>query len=207
MKLYGSHRSPFTRKTRVAVHELDLAQAITFVPVVVSSTTTDDALAALNPLGQIPTLVLDDGEVIHDSLIICEYLDVLAGGALLPREGPERWRALTRHDLANGLLETLVKLFTERKRADDPRHPIYADAFTAKARRVLPALDRIYADGPQRSFDLGDIACACALAYADFRFAELEWRKGLPNLERRYAAMAERPSMRATDFSGEGTAG
>jgi glutathione S-transferase len=44
-------------------------------------------LMADNPLSKIPTLVLDDGFALFDSVVICEYLDDMAGGSLFPREG------------------------------------------------------------------------------------------------------------------------
>ena len=206
MRLYGSQRSPFVRKVLIAVEELGLADQIVFVPVIVSSTQADEALVRLNPLGEAPTLVTDDGTPIHDSLVICEFLDDHAGGQrLIPASGPARWNALTRHAVGNGMIETLVKLFAERKRTGDPRHPIYVEALTRKFRQTLPALEAQCAARPARPFDLGDIALGCALAYADFRFAELNWREGHPALARHYAAIAARPSVRAHALSGEGT--
>jgi glutathione S-transferase len=204
MQLYGSLRSPFTRKAIVAMHELGLVDRIDFVPVVVSSTKTDPALARLNPLGQIPTLVTDEGQVIHDSLVVMEYLDDLVGGGrIVPADKAARWRALTRHSVGQGMIETLVKLFTERKRTDE-RQAVAVAAFTTKFRRTLPALEAEYAAGDW-PFDIGDIASACALTYADFRFAELEWRTGHPVLTRRFEALFQRPSMQAVAMSGEGT--
>ena len=54
---------------------------------------------AVNPLSKIPTLVREDGSVLFDSVVICEYLDTLAGGVLFPAEGDARWQALRWHAL------------------------------------------------------------------------------------------------------------
>ena len=207
MKLYASTRSPFCRKVFVAARELGLLHRLEIQPVVVSQTLVDPALLAVHPLGQIPVLVLDDGQVVHDSLVICEYLDALAGGdRLLPVRGAGRWEVLGRHALGQAMLETLVKLFSERKRDADPLQPAFVDAFRSKFLRTLPGLDAASRSAAER-FDLGDIAIGCALAYADFRFPALDWRAGHRALEAYYARIAARPSMRESVLAGEPTRG
>ncbi len=81
MKLHWSPRSPFVRKVMIAAHELGLADRITCVRTVVATTRPHAALMDENPLSKIPTLVLDDGTVLYDSPVICEYLDSPARGA------------------------------------------------------------------------------------------------------------------------------
>lgn len=114
MKLYWSPRSPFVRKVLVAVHELGLADRIGIVATPVAMTLPNAGLLRDNPLGKIPALVLDDGTVVHDSLVICECLDALAGPRLFPPPGPARWTALTRHALGNGMRDMLVLWRNER---------------------------------------------------------------------------------------------
>src|ERR1700728_4349955 len=75
MKLHWSPRSPFVRKVMVVVHELGLADRITCVRTVAASTKPHAELMQDNPLSKIPTLVFDDGTVIYDSPVICEYFD------------------------------------------------------------------------------------------------------------------------------------
>jgi glutathione S-transferase len=203
MRLYGSTRSPFTRKVLVAVHELGLTERIPLEPVVVTTTRLCDEVAAVNPLGQIPTLMLDDGSSLYDSGVICEYLDVLVGGhRLLPAEGSARWNTLNRHALGHGLLDALVKLFTERRRTD-ALQPDMVEAFRGKFLRARPVLDAQFRLRPEGRFDLGDIAVAGALAYVDFRHPWLEWRSEHPALAAFYAEASERPSMRAVLLEGE----
>jgi glutathione S-transferase len=188
----------------VAARELDLFDRIEFTAVVVSQTQHDAELMRVHPLGQIPALLLDDGRVIHDSLVICEYLDRLAAGGLVPAMGDVRWDVLSKHAVGQGLLETLVKLFAERKRASDPLQQLYVEAFAAKFFRVLPMLDAQYRRVAD-SFDVGDIAVSCALSYADFRFPQHDWRHGHPSLAAYYEKVAQRPSMRATAFTDDRT--
>lgn len=201
MLLYASTRSPFARKVLVVAHEHGLLPRIAVVPAVVGTSRVDAAVAAVNPLGQIPTLVLEDGRVLPDSLLICDYLDSIAPApGLFPRAAPRRFEALARHALGQGMLETLVRLFGERRRAADPLHPAYDRALRDKFRRVVDALSRDCGDWTGRALDIGDITIACALAYADFRFDEEHWRDGHAALRDWYAVVAQRPSMLATAF-------
>src|ERR1700719_1190260 len=88
MKLHWSPRSPFVRKVMVVVHELGLADRISCVRTVAASTKPHAELMQDNPLSKIPTLVLDDGTVIYDSPVICEYLDGLGGSPKLQSAEP-----------------------------------------------------------------------------------------------------------------------
>jgi len=90
MELWYAPTSPFARKVRVAAHELGVADAIQLVEV---DPWTDPRLRNLNPLAKVPTLVLDDGEIVWESGLIAERLDALSGApALFPPAGTERWR-------------------------------------------------------------------------------------------------------------------
>ena len=70
-QLHWSSRSPFVRKVMLAAHEHGLAGLIERIPIVVALTKTDRALLPHNQLGRIPTLLLPDGRVPFDSIVIC----------------------------------------------------------------------------------------------------------------------------------------
>ena len=109
MLLHWSPRSPFVRKVMIAAHELGVVDQLTLRRTVAAMTAPNVDLLPDNPLSKIPTLVLADGSVVIDSGVICEYLDWIAGGGLIiPASGPERFRELSRHALANGLLDVLI---------------------------------------------------------------------------------------------------
>src|ERR1700727_2792830 len=109
MKLHWSPRSPFVRKVMVLVHERGLADRIACVRTVAATTKPHAELMRDNPLSKIPTLVLDDGTVIYDSPVICEYLDALDGApGLFSTEPKARLTALRRQALGDGFLEMLV---------------------------------------------------------------------------------------------------
>ena len=122
MKLHWSPRSPFVRKVMIVAHELGLADRLDCVRTVVATTKPHAVLMEENPLSKIPTLVLDDGTVIYDSPVICEYLDQLHDGPkLIPAALPERMTALRRQALGDGFLDFLLLWRNERERPAE--HP------------------------------------------------------------------------------------
>ena len=85
MILRSTPPSPFGRKVKLAASLLGLSEQIKIVP----ADTNDDnePLRQQNPVGKIPTLVLEDGSTLFDSRVILEYLDHLAGGGkIIPSE-------------------------------------------------------------------------------------------------------------------------
>lgn len=197
MKLHWSPRSPFVRKVMVAAHELGLAERIETVRTVVAMVKPARDLLPENPLGKIPTLVLADGTILYDSLVIIEYLDSLVGGGrMIPASGPARFTELRRHALANGFLDMLILWRNERDRAQPL--PALLDAFALKTEALLPALE---AEAPALAASpvgLAQITTAIAGAYMDFRFPDLGWRERCPGLSAWQTRFAERPSMLAT---------
>src|SRR5436309_690878 len=109
MKLHWSPRSPFVRKVMVFAHDVGVAGRIECVRTVAAMMKPHPDLMIDNPLSKIPTLVLDNGTVLYDSSVICEYLDHLHDGSkLFPLPLEERMTALRRQALGDGLLDALV---------------------------------------------------------------------------------------------------
>jgi glutathione S-transferase len=198
MKLHWSPRSPFVRKVMIVAHELGLTDRITCVRTVVATTRPHAPLMEENPLSKIPTLVLDDGTVLYDSPVICEYLDSLhAGRKLVPADGKERMTALRRQALGDGFLDFLLLLRNERER--EHPSPVHVAIFGTKKQAALKALDNEAGDLAASSFTVGHIAIGCALSYLDFRFSDEDWRSGHPGIARWHRDYCQRPSVRATE--------
>lgn len=201
--LFSSARSPFVRKVLICAHGTGLIGGITLRPTVVSSTQTDPALCSHNPLGQIPTLVRDDGIALYDSGVICAWLAGLAPqSGLLPADPVAQSDMQRRHALADGAMEAFLRWFGERRRAADPLSATIVAAARAKVGRVFDAWERDAPTWPEAAFDIGCVAIFCALAYADFRFAGEDWRATRPILAAWFARHAIRPSCAATAFQG-----
>jgi glutathione S-transferase len=192
-RLHWSPTSPYVRKVMVAAHELGLADRIDLVPTRVETVVAD--VAADNPLGRVPALVLPDGTTLFDSLVIAEFLNETGGGTLFPRPGPERWRTLTLHALAQGIIDAAIAIVAERRRPGAERSPAFVAARQAEIGRALDALER---NIPASTPDIGTITVAAGLGYVDFRLPDDAWRISRPRLAAWFAAFAQRPSMAAT---------
>ncbi|MCG6871475.1 MAG: glutathione S-transferase [Gammaproteobacteria bacterium] len=198
MTLYGSNTSPYVRKVIVTGHELGIADQIRLAPVSHDPVHPDAELNQRNPLGKIPTLVTAAGIALFDSRVICEYLDSIAGGGLLPKQGDARWAVLVRLSLADGILDAAVLTrYEQAVRPESLRWPEWIDSQMEKVRRALAMLAADEAFSANRR-DLGTIATACALGYLDFRYADENWRDAHPRLADWYADFQARPSMRAS---------
>jgi glutathione S-transferase len=182
----------------VVAHECGLADRITCVRTVAAMTKPHAALMQDNPLSKIPTLVLDDGTVIYDSPVICEYLDALNGAPKLhPAEPKARLAALRRQALGDGFLDLLVQLRDERMRTT-PSDAHKSSAAVRKA-AVLNSLDQEATALAAAPFGIGHVAVGCSLSYLDFRFADEDWRQVAPRIADWHGTFAARPSVRATE--------
>jgi glutathione S-transferase len=196
MLLHWSPRSPFVHKVMVALEETGLRPRVELTRSVVPTVDPEHAIYLVNPLGQIPTLVLDDGKVLHDSLVIQFYLDALCGEEiLLPLDAHKRIDTLRRHALGNGLTEAMVDWVVERYTPADKQNPTRLQHCAIKLSKTLALLEADADLRNPRRFDLGDIAIATALAYIDFRKLQPDWTSQYPKTAEWYAQVAQRPSM------------
>lgn len=188
MLLHSHPASPFSRKVRIAIQLLGLADRVETR----EADTRDDAdpLLQCNPLGKIPALARDDGKPIFDSPVILEYLDHLAGGGrIIPQEPEARFAALTLQALCDGALDACVLIRAEGiYRLPEHHSALYIGRQAEKVERALAAaesaLPRIVGMP-----DLGQIALACLLGYRDFRF-DRDWRVKHPRLHAWHDAFA-----------------
>ena len=160
MKLHWSPRSPFVRKVMIVAHERGIVARIDCVRTVAATSKPHAELMKDNPLSKIPTLVLDDGTVIYNSPVICEYFDTLGeledAPKLFPTDPKARLVALRRQALGDGFLDLLVLLRDERMRAQP------SDA-ASRQRRSAQTGD---AGKPRTG---GDGACRCAVSHRPCR--------------------------------------
>jgi glutathione S-transferase len=188
--------SPFGRKVKIGAALCGLSERIA-----VEATDTNDPADAIrrqNPLGKIPTLILDDGTALYDSRVILEFLDAEAGGGVIIPTGKARFPALTLQALADGLMDAaLLQVYEKRWRAAEIQYRPWMDHQAGKVERALGVLE----DAPpplDGTPDVGQIALACALGYLDLRF-EGTWRGDHPRLVAWLDAFAAAvPSFEAT---------
>jgi glutathione S-transferase len=197
MKLRYSPTSPYVRKVLVCAIERNLDAGIERITTNTADPKND--LPSVNPLGKVPALILDGGEVLYDSPVICEYLDSLhKGQPLIPLAGPARWTVLRRQALADGILDAaILRMLETVRRPEALRWPTSIELQSGKMKRGVEALNK---EAPSfgGSVDLGTIAVGCALGYLDFRFAADNWRNEAPALASWYEGFAQRPAMQRT---------
>jgi glutathione S-transferase len=196
MKGYATVSSPFARKVRMAAMETGQPDLIDWQ--MLSREERAEMLGAINPLGKVPVVVLDSGQALYDSPVICAYVDSLHDGArLIPADGPERWRVLRLEALGDGLAEAVVAVAQEGAKPKDMQSQRVIDRQGAKVTAALGVLDAeagAFRDPPS----MGEIAAACALGYMDYRGVAAGWRESHPALAAWYAEIGERPSFAQT---------
>ncbi len=195
MKLHWSPRSPFVRKVMIVLYETGIEGQVELVRTPVAMDKPNLDLVADNPLIKLPTLVLDDGTALYDSRVICAYLNGLAGGRLLPADAAARLVAERRQALGDGFLDALLLFRQERNKPVEKQTVAWLDAFALKVRAVLAALEAEAPALAASDFDLGVIAIGCALSYMDYRFPDIDWRAGHPQLAAWHLGFCARPSV------------
>ena len=197
MILRSSPASPFVRKVRIAAGILGLESEITLESADTSS--PDDTIRRQNPLGKIPSLLIEDGSVLFDSRVIMDYLDHRAGGGrIVPNDPAARIASSRLQALADGILDaSILTIYEARWRPAEKHEAKWLEHQAGKVTRALAALE---AEPPALDSppNVGQIAIACALGYRDFRFGDA-WRKDHPRLVAWLDAFAARvPAFAAT---------
>jgi glutathione S-transferase len=194
MQLIGMLDSPFVRRVAVTLKLL----GHDFVHRNWSVGKDFDQIRAFNPLGRVPTLVLDDGTVLCESSAILDWIDEQAGArALLPRSGPARQRALQLMALATGAAEKgVLQLYEGAFRPAEKRHQPWVDRCRAQMDGALGELDKAAAarNGGWLVGDAlsqADITVACVYTFASeaLQFTESARFPALKALAARCEAM------------------
>jgi len=198
MQLFDNPASPFCRKVKVLLHETGQADAVDLSFCIGHPTSSERMPIDRNPLGKLPTLLLDDGRALYDSRVICRYLDARAGAGLYPAE-PALWDTLVLEALADGILDAAVLIVYEaRCRPEEIRSDDWVAGQWSKIVRGLDALGGAWRSHLEGPLDTGQIAAGCALGYLDFRHPGRDWRAGRDWLAGWFETFGARPSMQAT---------
>ena len=199
MKLLASPASPFTRKVRIVLAEKRIdceTERVDVQPV-------ENPVNAHNPLGKIPTLVLDDGTALYDSRVIVEFLDNASPIArLIPEDNRERVAVRRWEALADGVTDAGILIRYESLRPQNEQSPAWVAKQAARMRRGLVEMqaelgEKSWCVGDR--YTLADIAVGCCLGWLGFRKpAGIEWRTEYPGLAKHYDKLMERPAFAET---------
>ncbi len=198
MKLLGSPPSPFTRKVRIVLIEKKIECGFEVVDV----QPAENAVNPHNPLGKIPTLVMDDGSTLYDSRVIVDFLDSASPFArLIPDDNRERVAVRRWEALADGILDAGILVRYESLRPKKEQSPTWVAKQSARVERGLAVMAADLGERPwchSERYSLADIAVGCALGWLAFRFPQNGWRKTHPGLARHFDKLSERPSFAET---------
>ena len=195
MILVGQYDSPFVRRVAVSLRVLGFAYEHDARSVYGDF----DAMRCINPLGRIPSLILDDGEILLDSAAILDWLDQSVGSerALVPVEGRERRRVLRRVALATGAIDKAGAAAHERLvRPSRYRWPEWIERCRIQASGAIEAL----ATEPWPTaapLDQAQITTACMIRYLRMADPDLMPPDRYPALDALSARCEARPEFAA----------
>src|SRR5260221_11439815 len=199
MKLLSSLASPYTRKVRIVLAEKKIECDLEPVDV----QPAENPVNAHNPLGKIPTLVLDDGTALYDSRVIVEFLDsVTPISRLIPdgtrdRVAVRRWEAL-----ADGVLDAGLLVRYESLRDKKEQSKAWSDKQLARMQRGMAQMAEELGERQWCQADpysLADIALGCCLGWLDFRKpGGVDWFAEYAGLAKRYEKLMERAAFADT---------
>ena len=142
MQLIGSYLSPFVRRVAISMNVMGLPYEQNSILAFASP----DQIRCHNPLIRVPTIVLDDGDVLVESYAILDYLDELAGDSkrLTPANGPERRRVMKDTAVAVGSMDRAQwAVYEYRHRPQEKVHEPWAEHNDSRAIGGLQYLDRL----------------------------------------------------------------
>jgi len=193
MKLLGSPASPYTRKVRIVLAEKKIDCDFEVADV----NPPENPVNALNPLGKVPTLVLDDGTALFDSRVIVEFLDAVSPiSRLIPDDNRDRVAVRRWEALADGTLDAGLLIRYEGLRPKKEQGEAWIAKQKGKLERGLALMAAELGEKPWchgDRYSLADIALGSCLGWVDFRKpAGVDWRAQYANLVRHYDKLMER---------------
>lgn len=198
MILVGQYDSPFVRRVGIALQ----LYGMSFTRNTISVFSNAEEMARINPLVRIPSLVLDDGEVMIDSVVILDHLDELAGAerALLPRSGAERRRQLQIIAMALGTIDkagavVYERFFHDAGRVNDELVARYKTQLSGGLAWLEERIPTEYFAG--KRIGHADIAVGVLAGYLNLRLTEA-WDRGFPKLQRFAARLEEMEPFKST---------
>lgn len=203
MKLYDAGRAPNPRRVRIFLAEKGIS--VPLQPVDLGSGEhKSDAYTAVNPLQLVPSLVLDDGTVITESLAICRYFEALQPDPPLFGQGAleiarvEMWNRRVELHLFFPVMHVIRHTHPAMKEMEVPQVPAWAESNKPRVAEFNRLLD---GELKSRAFIAGDrftVADITALVAVDFmRLARLTVAEELTHLRRWHAEISARPSAKA----------
>ena len=199
MKLLSSPASPYTRKVRIVLAEKKIECELETVDVAPA----ENPVNRHNPLGKIPTLLLDDGTALYDSRVIVEFLDGKSPiSRLIPEELRDRVAVRRWEALADGVLDAGLLVRYEAMRDAKEQSKAWSDKQLGRIRRGMALMAADLGERPwchAERYSLADIAVGCCLGWLNFRKpGGIDWLAEYPGLGKHYEKLMARPAFADT---------
>ena len=190
--------SPFARKIRIVIREKN----ITCCESVENPWDIDTTISKLNPLGQVPVLTTDEGEVLFDSRVIFDYLEQkVPNKPLLPSAADDQIYTRKIEAIADGMSNAVILIVLESRRLERLQSIDWIKRQEKKLKKSLCFLDTQLRDEGWfvgRNMTLADVSVGCALSYLDLRLPHFSWEKSYPSLHTFSTLIERRPSFKDT---------
>jgi glutathione S-transferase len=200
MLLIGVNRSPFTRRVAITLH----IYGMQFEQRALSGFNDRAEVRAANPLGRIPALVLDGGEVLVDSSAIVDHLDETYGRdrALVPAAGADRRTVLKVVAIMMGACDKSLQAAYERNHHPPEKlHQPWIDDCMAQVANALATIDAMLDPG-MRYLLLNRLTHADVAAFVVERLARglgVDTDARMPRLRALTRKLTEEPAFRITE--------
>lgn len=193
MKLLCTKRSPYARKIRV----LAIEKQIPLELVEEDLANKSSRLVESNPLGKVPALMLDNGQTLVDSPVICQYLDEFKPQPVfIPKQKDERFRVLHLEAIADGLMDATVGAYMEKIRHPENFNAAFIKVQEDAIGRGLQFFEKNLKE--LEKLTLAPIAAAAAVGYIHFRLPHLGPKQKHPKLAKWFEEFSKRPSLAET---------
>lgn len=198
MKLYASPASSFARKIRVMLIEKGVEHEVQML-----NLWEPNDLQAINPIGKVPALKLDDGRVLISSPLIADYLDsAFPHPRFIPTDPEGRLEVRRWEALADGTMEAAsASLYEMRFHDEATRSRAWLDRQRGKIDAGMATLETMLGDRRWCVGDamtLADIAITCHLGFIGLRAPQFFARQGYPRLARLCETVEARDSLKQT---------
>ena len=141
MKLVGVYLSPYVRRVAAAM----ISRGLPYEHVPVNGYHEFEVASRYNPVAKVPSLVLDDGEILIESSAILDYLNELVPSApLIPAGSRARRATLRLAAIGHGICEQSVRLSGARR---VPAPESDTKRWRAQVLGGLSALDAVAGEG------------------------------------------------------------
>lgn len=190
MQFYYTKSSPYANNVRMVIAELGIEAQINFIET--HPFADHDEFINASPLGKVPCLV-DAGEAIADSEVICDYLDANYTGGILFNPIYADWRLKSFYSICSGLIDVCVARRIELVREmEGTKSEFWRKRHNQAIQRTLNHISNRLEILPD-DFTILHINLLSLLAYLDFRHPDILWRDNYPQLNLFYQDFSSRP--------------